>query len=365
MATTFGSHARRGRIARRSGEVHRAFHDSGAVLVGKSNLSDLALTPETESWVGGVSVHPEDATRTPGGSSGGAAAAVASGMAAFDWGSDFGGSIRLPAALCGVVGLRLSRARWPVPDEGGHAPSDAERLFDGMGPIARDLSTCEAALHAAAPRLRRGAAAPTPAFAGLLVLGPDAKTRGAWPGFVEEISRHASARAIPTWPAPLPTVSAMDRAYVRLLASLSAPIDLSGLGAIVSALSLGPLLGDRRLHPRSAEVLAKLALLRLVRGRDGAAALRAVTALRARVEGLLDAGFVIVSPTTTHPAPRRGTALRIPGLASFVKVGNLADATALSMPFGRFEEPRLPRGLQLMGPAGSEHHLLDLAARLD
>lgn len=359
LPTTRGSGAPP-RIAAQSGAVHCAFEEAGAVLVGKSNLSDAGLTPESESYAGGVTVHPLDPSRTAGGSSGGAACAVASGMAAFDWGTDFGGSIRLPAAFCGVVGMRLSASCWPVPEEGGASSPVIARL-NGMGPIARDLSTCRAVLRAAAP-LRREAPA-VPALRGLVRLAPDAWCRGEWPGFDHELAAHLERRGVPSWPAPLPPPRAIDDVFVRLLASHAGELTRGRAGAMLSALTVGPLLGDRRLHPRSAEVLAKLAILRLTRARDVERARGDARRLARSVGELFAAGFVLVTPTTTFPAPPLGTALGIRGLAAFVKLGNVVDATALSLPFGSFPGG-LPRGLQLLGPPGSEGRLLDLAERI-
>lgn len=358
LPTTRGSWPARAAIAPRSGPVHRAFEAAGAVLVGKTNLSDRGWTPESASWVGGVTRNPHDPRRTPGGSSGGAAAAVAASMAAFDWGTDFGGSVRLPAAFCGVVGLRLSAASWPPP-RGPVAP--VVRRLDSMGPIAADLETCARVLEAAAPLRRRAPAQPP--FRGVLLLGPDAFSRGAWPDFEREL-RGATARAsIPCWPAPLPSPRAFDDAFVGLLASRSRELTRGALGAAMSAATVGRWLGDRRLHPASARVALELTILRGLRDRDPAEASARADALVRRVTALFEDGFVLATPTTTHPAPPLGRALSIRGLAAFVKLANVVDATALAVPFGRFAGG-LPRSLQLLGPPGAEHRLLELAGRL-
>ena len=364
LPTTRGHWPERDRIARTTSPVAQAFLDAGAVLVGKSNLSDSGLTPESASYVGGTTKNPLDPTRTAGGSSGGAACAVAASMAAFDWGTDFGGSIRLPAAFCGVVGLRLSQALWPIPREGRQAPPTIERL-NGMGPLARDLVTCRAALRAAS-RLRAPIDAPAPPSA-VALYGPDASCLGLWPDFVRELEAHLASCDVTVRPARLPPPRAADRAFVSLIASHAGELfrgrRLALAIEIASALSVGPLVGDWRLHPASARVLAELSILRVLRDRDREAARREAERVRDAVGALFDRRLVLVTPTSTFPAPRLGRALRTRGLASFVKLGNLADATALSVPFGRFDDG-MPRGLQLLGPPGSESALLDLAAAI-
>jgi aspartyl-tRNA(Asn)/glutamyl-tRNA(Gln) amidotransferase subunit A len=86
----------------------------GMVILGKTNTPELAWKGVTDSPLSGITVNPADLTRTAGGSSGGSAAAVAAGMAALAIGTDGGGSIRIPAAFCGVVGFKPTHGRVPM-----------------------------------------------------------------------------------------------------------------------------------------------------------------------------------------------------------------------------------------------------------
>ena len=128
--------------AERDAEAVRRLREAGAVLLGKTNVPELMIVPFTESPTFGVTRNPWDLQRTPGGSSGGSAAAVAAGLASAALGSDGGGSIRIPAACCGLFGLKPQRGRVPAapanePWHGlstwgalGRRVADAARFYD-------------------------------------------------------------------------------------------------------------------------------------------------------------------------------------------------------------------------------------------
>ncbi|WP_310964367.1 amidase [Nocardioides terrisoli] len=115
--TTFGGRGN-STPARADSEVVRRLREAGAVVIGKTRMPEFGQWPFTESVAGGHTRNPWDRTRTPGGSSGGTAVAVAAGMVPFGLGGDGGGSIRIPAACCGLFGLKPERGRVtssPVP----------------------------------------------------------------------------------------------------------------------------------------------------------------------------------------------------------------------------------------------------------
>lgn len=134
QSTTWGTGIDRG-VCSTDAKVVRRLRDAGAIIIGKTNVPELTLWPWTSSKTWGVTRNPWDFDRTPGGSSGGSAAAVCSGMAAMALGSDGGGSIRYPAGLTGLFGLKPQRGRLPLGDEHGSGWHGLVTL----GPLTRSV----------------------------------------------------------------------------------------------------------------------------------------------------------------------------------------------------------------------------------
>jgi amidase len=116
-------------VADRDGNITRRLKDAGFVIVGTTTLPEYGILPVSEARIFGPTRNPWDLQRTPGGSSGGSAAAVASGMVPVAHGNDGGGSIRIPAACCGLVGLKPARGRISAAPERGEAPLDVDGVL--------------------------------------------------------------------------------------------------------------------------------------------------------------------------------------------------------------------------------------------
>ena len=125
------------RPAAQDAPVIRKLREAGAVIVGKTNMSEFAFTGVGANPHYGTPGNPADRSRVPGGSSSGAAVAVADGMCDIAIGTDTGGSTRIPAALCGAVGFKPSKYR--VPTDGAFPLS---HTLDSVGPIARTVEDC-------------------------------------------------------------------------------------------------------------------------------------------------------------------------------------------------------------------------------
>ncbi|MEQ1730227.1 MAG: amidase, partial [Vicinamibacterales bacterium] len=141
--TTAASRVREGLVAGDDAEVVAQLRRAGAVIIGKTNLHEFAMGPTNEDSAFGPAHHPLDDTRSPGGSSGGSAISVATGMALGTIASDTGGSIRIPAAACGIVGLKPGFDELPAR---GSVP--LSRTLDHVGPLAATVTDAWHMMHA-------------------------------------------------------------------------------------------------------------------------------------------------------------------------------------------------------------------------
>jgi aspartyl-tRNA(Asn)/glutamyl-tRNA(Gln) amidotransferase subunit A len=143
IPTTAASHVRDGHVASRDATSIAHLRQAGAVFLGKTNLHEFAFGTTNEDSAFGVARNPHDPSRSPGGSSGGSAASVAAGMALATIGTDTGGSIRIPAAACGIVGLKPSFGEVSID---GVVP--LSRTLDHVGPLTHTVADASLVYHA-------------------------------------------------------------------------------------------------------------------------------------------------------------------------------------------------------------------------
>src|SRR5437773_1925689 len=142
-ATTAASRVRQDHVADADAPSIAALRQAGAVFIGKTNLHEFAFGTTSEDSAFGPARNPHDPTRSPGGSSGGSAASIAAGMALASIGTDTGGSIRIPAAACGTVGLKPSLGEVSID---GVVP--LSRTMDHIGPLTQSVADAALVYHA-------------------------------------------------------------------------------------------------------------------------------------------------------------------------------------------------------------------------
>jgi len=155
-----GSRLRRVETPSTDAPVVARLREAGAILVGKTNVSELCAHPDTSNLVYGATRNPVDPTRSACGSSGGEASAVGAGMSVFGIGSDYGGSIRAPAHFCGVAGMRPGVGRVPTEGQLPRVQPPARRYWSTIGPLARTVADLELVMSVLAGEPLGGAEVP-------------------------------------------------------------------------------------------------------------------------------------------------------------------------------------------------------------
>ncbi len=384
VPTSCGSRMLEGYVPPFDATVVRRLKEAGAVLLGKTNLDEFAMGSSTENSAFFVTRNPWSMDRVPGGSSGGSAAAVAAGEALAALGSDTGGSVRQPAALCGLVGLRPTYGRCSRYGLVAFASS-----LDQVGPLTRDVTDaalllsviaghdpCDSTSLPSAP-LDFTAALHDDDLRGLRVgVLPDYHGAG-----VQAAVTHAFASAVETLAAlgaevvdvQLPHSEVALAAYY-LLAPAEASANLArfdGLryGYRAEAETLETLYSHTRGEGFGPEVKRRIMLgtYALRAGYYDAyyiKAQQARTLIRQDFEAAFTQADVIVGPTSPVTAFPLGERVADPlsmYLADiFTLPQALAGVPALSLPCG-FDDDSLPIGLQLTAPPLEEERLLRVA----
>ena len=344
---------------------------AGAIVLGKTNMDEFAMGSSTENSAYKKTRNPWDLERVPGGSSGGSAAAVASGMAPVALGTDTGGSIRQPAALCGVVGLKPTYGR--VSRYGLVAFASS---LDQIGPFARsveDVALMAAAICGHDPLDATSAAEPVPDFRGVLEAGVVGLRVGVPWSFLEQgleegvrASFREAIRVLEKAGAAVREITLPHAhhaiATYYIVATAEASSNLARYDGVRHGLrapqppDLKGMYGDSRDLGFGAEVKRRIILGTFVlsSGYYDAYYLRAQkvrTLIRRDFEGAFRECDVVAMPTTPTPAFRLGEKTEDPlqmYLADIFTVpANLAGIPGLSVPCGFAS--RLPVGLQLLG----------------
>ncbi|TNC61384.1 amidase [Rubellimicrobium roseum] len=339
--TGWGTKVESPRVATTDAPLVARLRAAGAVILGKTNCLEYAYgVPHPEI---GQTNNPHDLSRTAGGSSGGSAAAVAAGIVPLSVGTDTGGSIRIPAAYCGIVGLKPSYGLVPLD---GVFPLSWS--LDHAGPLARSVGDARLLFSAMSGR---DMAAPTPGRMRLGVL------RRHWPR--EDVNREVGAR--------------VDQALEQLGAAgfEVREIDLPGLGAanatLVDILKPEASVIHRDLLARNAAGYAPGTRAQIEAGFEVPAtayveAMRLRARLRAEVEAMFAEVDALVSPAVPFVAPHEDPPISGENHDDEMLASGFANLTghpALSLPCGQVGG--LPVGLQLVGSFGGDARLLALA----
>jgi aspartyl-tRNA(Asn)/glutamyl-tRNA(Gln) amidotransferase subunit A len=351
--TTAASNVRKGHLATRDATVIQRLREAGAVILGKTNLHEFALGTTSEESAFGPVHNPHDPTRSAGGSSGGSAAAVATGMGQASIGTDTGGSIRIPAAACGVVGLKPSLGEVPTDGVVPLCPT-----FDHVGPITRSVEDAAAiwSVLAARPMPRIGAAR-SPIMLGALVgyftLLLDGDVRRAFDASLGRLRSQGIA-------IESRTVQGSER-IVDTYSNISLP---------EAAHYHQPTL-DSRASDYQPPVRERLLKGRTIPAVDYLCARDTREVLHRAVDAALERCDALVLPTLPIVAPKLGVAevtmdngQALPVRAAMLRLTQLFNITghpAISLPI---PTSGLPVGLQLVGRRDRTEDLLAVAAEV-
>jgi aspartyl-tRNA(Asn)/glutamyl-tRNA(Gln) amidotransferase subunit A len=385
VPTTCGSRILEDFIPPYDATVVQRLKAAGAVILGKTNTDEFAMGSSTENSAFFTTHNPWDLTRVPGGSSGGSAAAVAAEMCPGALGSDTGGSVRQPAALCGVVGVKPSYGR--VSRYGLVAFASS---LDQIGTFARtvgDAATLLGVISGRDPRDSTCVDAPVPDYAGTLENEADLSGMRVGvpkeyfiPGMQTEVEAavRGAIDRLSDLGAQIQVVSLPHTDYALPVYYLIAPAEASANLARYDGVRYGYRAraeGVKQVYRESrgtgfgAEVKRRVMLgtYALSAGYYDAYYLKAQK-VRTLIKNDFDTAFqqvdVIAAPTTPTTAFRIGEKIDDPlemYLADvFTLSMNLAGTCGLSLPCG-FDEAGLPIGLQLMGPAFGEETIFRVA----
>lgn len=346
------------RIPQEDAELVRRLRAAGAIILGKLNMHEGALGPTNDNPHFGRATNPHRKEHTPGGSSGGSGAAVAAGLCYAALGSDTGGSIRIPASYCGVVGLKpsygLISTRGVVPLSFG---------LDHVGPLARTVQDAALMLDILAgfdPACTESRKGPVGRYALPMPGRLDGVTLGVLKGFESEVHDTAVGPAFERALDELKRVGAAIRPV-----ALPSYDPIKGRRAGFLRVEVEAAFVHGELYKREPERFssrmryyldygAKVSATKLVQ------ADRLMKVAAFELVQRLDEVDAIVSPTTPHAAPVFSDSMP-DNAGTYCIPANFAGVPAISVPMGR-DEKGLPIGLQFVAQRNRDAHLLEIAA---
>ena len=322
-------------------EVVQRLLDASWRITGKANMHELAFGMTGINDYTGTPVNPQDAARIPGGSSSGSASAVGLKLVDAALGTDTGGSIRGPAACCGVIGLKPTFGR-----VSRHGVAPRESTLDCVGPFTRDIATLIAAMAAITPAFDAAAAKRSNANANVAIVSVDADA-----AIGQGVSR---AVRIAEFASRVIELEHMKDAFDAGLAVINVETSRA-FGHLVDTGKLGADL-DARLRAAAQTTQAQLDAAERVRH-----------AFTAAVDHALDSADVLVMPTLpalpiTIEAARNGTS--VIAMSSLIRPFNLSGHPALSLPIP-IEGSTLKAGLQIIGRKGADEQVCAVAAHFE
>jgi aspartyl-tRNA(Asn)/glutamyl-tRNA(Gln) amidotransferase subunit A len=357
--TTAGSLVRKDVIASSDAPVTRRLREAGAVFVGKTNLHEFAFGTTNEDSGFGPARNPHDPSRSPGGSSGGSAIAVATGMSLATVGTDTGGSIRIPAAACGIVGLK---PEWGQISAAGVVP--LSRQLDHVGPLAASVADAWLLYNAMQEPAFSVSTLPEPASlkglrfgrpAGYLFDRLDADVEQSIAGTIDYLRSHGATITDVT----LPHAADIATVYLHLVLADAAEYHAPTL--------------ESRPHDYTPNVRLRLEMARYVLAEDYIRALRGKAIIAREVDAALHGVDALICPSLSIPAPPLGAAtMPVKGGNEAVRTlmlrctqpFNISGHPAISLPCGK-TPIGLPIGVQLVGHKGRTAALVQAALAVE
>jgi aspartyl-tRNA(Asn)/glutamyl-tRNA(Gln) amidotransferase subunit A len=363
VPTTAASRVREGHVAAADATVVSRLRAAGAVLVGKTNLHEFALGTTNEDSAFGPARHPLDPARSPGGSSGGSAASVLAGMAYASIGSDTGGSIRIPSAACGLVGLKPTFGAVPID---GVVPLSA--TMDHLGPICRSVEDAELLYDVLRGETRWQVQKDAPYNAsgdprgirlGLLRPYFMALLDSAVATTFEAACARLRGAGVELVEAAIPHAGDIAPIYLHIVLSEAAAYHAPTL--------------ERRADAYTPNVRLRLEMGRYILAEDYVRALRGREVLTVEVDAALGGVDALLLPTLAIPAPAIGAeTVRIGDadepvrnvMLRLTQLFNITGHPAITVPCGSTDEG-LPAGAQVVGRRAGDSSLLALARALE